>query len=117
MKIIKFAHSFFGIIPFIWFSCFLLILTIGIVHFGYVPKEGNPVDPYKLGLDWLSIIITIFSFIAYISFYLWILISIIILLKREKLFNKISTILFIIGVSGFFIFKYLFPEVFGWVLD
>ncbi len=41
----------------------------------------------------------------------------IIFFKEKNLFSRITTILFIIGVAGFFVFKYLFPDVFGWVLD
>lgn len=118
MRLTKLIHSFLGVIPFIWFITFLIMLFIGISHFGFVPKEGNPVDPYKLGLDWLSVVITICSAFAYIAFFLWIGLGItIIFLRKKGSFNKTTTILFIIGVSGFLIFKYLYPEVFGWVLD
>jgi hypothetical protein len=119
MRLLKFIHSFLGIIPFIWLTCFLVMLLIGIIHFGYIPKEGNPVDPYKLGLDWLSVIITICSVCAYIAFYLWIALCVVLIIffKGKELINRNTTILFIIGMSGFFIFKYLFSEVFRWVLD
>ena len=119
MKLIKIIHSFLAILPFAWFVCFLIILFAGIIHFGYVPIEGNLVDPYKLGLDWLSIILTIFSVGAYMAFYLWIAMSVvfIIFFKGQKLLNRTTTILFVIGISGFFIFKYFFPGVSGWVLD
>lgn len=119
MRVIKFIHSFLGLIPFVWLISFLIILFIGIIHFGYVPKEGNPVDPYKLGLDWLTIIMTICFVGAYIAFYLWIILSVIIftLIKKRQVFNKVTTVMFFIGVLGFFIFRYLFPSVWGWVLD
>jgi len=119
MKLIKITHSFLAIIPFAWFVCFLIILFAGIIHFGYVPKEGNPVDPYKLGLDWLSMILTICSVGAYMAFYLWTAMSLIFMafFRSKKLLNRNTTILFTIGVAGFFLFKYLFPDVFGWVLD
>lgn len=119
MKLIKIIHSFLAILPFAWSVCFLIILFAGIIHFGYVPIEGNPVDPYKLGLDWLSIILTIFSVGAYMAFYLWIAMSVafIFFFKSKNLLNTSTTILFVIGVTVFFIFKYLLPGVFGWVLD
>jgi len=119
MKGIKIAHSVLGIIPFIWFVSFLLILLIGIFHFGYIPKYGNSVDPYALNLRNLSLFSFLCGFLAYIAFYTWIGMSIIFLLffKKKFSFNKTTTILFIIGVLGFFIFKYLFSDVFAWVID
>ncbi len=66
MRLIKKIHSFLGLLPFIWLVFFLLLLLIGTLHFGYAPKEGNPVDPYELGLDWLSVIITIYAVFALI---------------------------------------------------
>ncbi len=119
MKIIKSIHSILGIIPFIWFLSFLLILIIGITHFGYIPKEGNAVDPTALGLYWLNAFCVLFGIVAYLAFYSWILMSIILIIFfREKYtFNKTATCLFIISILGFFVFRYGFPGVFGWVLD
>jgi hypothetical protein len=119
MRLIKFVHSFLGLIPFVWFITFLIMLFSGISYFGYVPKEGNPVDPHKLGLDWLTLFITLCSVAGFIAFFLWIVMSIafIIFFRKKNSFNKVTTILFVIGVSGFFIFRYIFPDVFGWVLD
>ena len=119
MKTIKSIHSILGIIPFIWFLSFLLILIIGIIHFGYIPKEGNPVDPYKLGLDLLNIFCGLCGVFAYVAFYLWMLMSIILIIffRKKYTFNKTATFLFIISVLGFFVFRYGFPDVFGWVLD
>lgn len=119
MRYIRLFHSILGIIPFIWFLSFLLILTMGIIHIGYVPKYGNPIDPYALNLDVISYLHFIFGLCAYLAFYLWIGMSIILVIffKKKFSFHRASTILFIIGVSGFFIFRYIFPDVFGWILD
>ena len=99
MKYIKMLHSFLGILPFIWFVSFLLILLIGIFHFGYIPKYGNSVDPDALNLRYLSLFSFFCGFLAYIAFYIWIGMSIIFLLffKKKFSFNKTTTILFIIG--------------------
>lgn len=119
MKTIKSIHSILGIIPFIWFLSFLLILIIGIAHFGYIPEEGNIVDPTALGLYWLNVFCVLFGIAAYLAFYSWILMSIILIIffRKKYTFNKTVTFLFIISVLGFFVFRYGFPEVFGWVLD
>ena len=119
MKYIKILHSFLGILPFIWFLSFLIILAIGIIHFGYLPKYGNLVDPYALNIRYLSLFSFFCGLCAYVAFYLWIVMSIIFItfLRKEFSFNRTTTILFIIGVLGFFVFRYLFSDVFAWVID
>ena len=72
----------------------------------------------KMMLIKLTIILTVLSLCSYLAFFLWIVIGIcFIFFKSKDLFNRATTILFIIGVLGFFIFRYIFPDVFGWVLD
>lgn len=119
MKILKIVHSTLAIVPFIWLLSFLYILIVGIIHFGYIPHEGNPVDPYKLGLDNLNMFVGIMLGVSLLTTILWVLISIVctVFLRGKFSLNKISTILFFIGVFGFLIFRYIFPDVFGWVLD
>jgi hypothetical protein len=119
MKYIKLLHKVLGVIPFIWFISFLLILLIGTINLGYVPKYGNLIDPYALNIDILSSLHVFCAFLAYIAFYLWLTLSAIFLVffKKEFSLNKLSTVLFIIGVVGFFIFKYIFTDVFLWVVD
>lgn len=119
MKYIKLIHSFLGILPFVWFVSFLLILSIGFIHFGAMPKYGNLVDPYALNLRYLSLFSFFCGFLAYLAFYLWLGMSIIFIVffKKKYTFNKTTSILFFIGVFGFFLFKYLFTDAFAWVID
>ena len=119
MKDYKTLHTVLGIIPLAWFISFLLILLIGTIHFGYVPEYGNPIVPYALHLDFLSIIHFILGVFAYLVFFPWILLTIHLIFSYNKqmCLNKLSVILFSIGVSGFFIFKYLLTDNFAWVMD
>lgn len=45
------------------------MLFIGIIHFGYIPSEGNLTDPYKLGIDWLTLILKVFFVGGYLAFF------------------------------------------------
>ena len=119
MKIVKIIHSILAILPFVWFITFLLQLVIGIIHFKAIPKEYLFDDPSSMGLDKLGLFSTLCILAAVPAFFLWILMSIILLIffRKQYSFNKPATILFFIGVAGFFIFRDGFPEVFGWVLD
>jgi hypothetical protein len=119
MKYIKTLHTTLGIIPFIWFIFFLTMVIIGTIYFGNIPKYGNPIDPYALGLDWINIFEAFFSVLGIISFFLWPLLTIIlyIFFRNKIILNKLSIILFIIGIVGFFVFKYGFTETFLWVAD
>ena len=119
MKYIKILHTALCIIPFIWFVLFLIILIIGTIHFGEIPKYGNLTDPYALDLDKISLVEALFSFLGYLSFFLWPLLTAIIYIffRNKIIMNKLSIILFIIGIVGFFIFRYGFSETFLWVVD
>lgn len=118
MKALKIIHSILGIIPFLWFMSFITILAIGMIKLGHVPKYGNPLDPTSLNMNVLSVFSFLCGLCAYISFYLWIGMSLILLFFRSNYsFHKLNTVLFFIGVGGFFVFKYLFPDVFAWVID
>lgn len=119
MKYIKILHTALGIIPFAWLCSLLLILFIGVFHFGYVPKYGNPVDPYALGLDWIYSFEVWLALFGFISFFVWPVLTVIlyIFFKNKIVMNKLSIILFIIGIAGFFIFRYGFSETFLWVVD
>jgi hypothetical protein len=119
MRIVRLILAFLGLIPFIWFVAFLVTLSIGIIKLGYIPQEGDLNDPYKLGLDWINIFLGIWGLFAYLAFYVWIItaISFFAYFRDKKMFNRKATVLFIIAVAGVLIFEYLFPGVFGWVLD
>jgi hypothetical protein len=119
MKYIKILHTALGIIPFAWLISFLIMLIIGTIHFGYVPKYGNPIDPYALGLDWINIIELWLGFLGYLSFFIWpLLTAILYIFFRNKItLNKLSMLMFFIGITGFFIFRYGFSEAFLWVVD
>jgi hypothetical protein len=119
MKFIKLLHIILGIIPFLWLISFLVILTIGTIHFGYIPKAGNPVDPYALGLDSINRFEVGLVLLSFIAFFLYIPLTILlyILSKQKANPNNLSLILFTIGVGGFLIFRYIFTDVFLWVAD
>ena len=119
MKYIKILHTALGIIPFVWFVLFLIILIAGTIHFGEIPKLGFAKDPYALGLDKLSIIEALFSFLGYLSFFIWpLLTAILYVFFRNKIkLNKLSMVMFFIGITGFFIFRYGFSETFLWIVD
>ena len=104
MKFVRILHALLGIIPFLWFISFLYVLVKGIFYLGYIPKYGNPVDPYELGLvDWVYDIEVWLTVLSFMSFFLWILITgVIYLFFRDKVaFNKASVILFMVGIGGF----------------
>ena len=119
MKYIKTLHTALGIIPFVWFVLFLIILIAGTIHFGEIPKLGYAQDPYALGLEKLSIIEALFSFLGYLSFFMWpLLTAILYVFFRNKIkLNKLSMVMFFIGITGFFIFRYGFSETFLWIVD
>ena len=119
MKLLKLIHSSLGVMPFVWFMLFLSILMVGTIHLGYIPKYGNHIDPDALNISTLSTIHLISAFFAYLAFYLWILISIIMkyYFKMNFSLNRITTIFFFIGVLGFFVFKFIFKQYFLWVMD
>ena len=116
MKAIKLFHIILGSIPFAWLISFLLMLIIGTIHFGYIPRYGNIVDPYSLGLGWINIIEVALFFLSFLSFFLWPIFSAILFFNKEAL-SKISIIMYLVGVSSFFIFKYIFTSAFEWVMD
>lgn len=119
MKYFRILHKIFGVIPFVWFSVFLMILMIGIFKLRSLPKYGYSDDPNSLGIDLLSRIHLISAVSAYVAYYLWLVFTIcwIAFFKKKFFIHKPSTILFFIGISGFFVFKYFFPEIFKWVMD
>jgi len=119
MKYFKILHTVLGIIPFAWLCSLLLILFIGICHFGYVPQSGNPVDPYSLGLDWIYSFEVWLGLFGFLSFFLWPLVTVMlhIFYRNMIVFNKLSVILFLVGTIGFFVFRYGFTAIFLWVAD
>ncbi len=113
MKLLKLIHWIISLIPFIWFVTFLIQVLIGIIHFKTIPREYVQTDPYSiglLGLNYFSIILLMLSFLAVPA---WFIISILILVINKKSFPKISSLLFAIGVAGYFLFAFEFPDVFG----
>jgi hypothetical protein len=119
MKFFKLLHIALSIIPFAWLCSLLLILVIGVFHFGYIPKYGNPIDPYALGLDWIYFFEVWLALLSFLSFFTWPLLTVMmyLLFKDKFAWNKLSIVFFITGIVGFFIFKYGFPETFLWVVD
>jgi hypothetical protein len=118
MKFIKILHAFFGIIPFAWLLSFLTILLIATIHFGYIPKYGNPIDPSALGLDQIEYVEVILAFCAFISFFIWTFLSLIFIFFKSKIqLSKLPIFLFVIGVCGFFVLRYEFTDIFLWVVD
>ena len=119
MKYIKQFHTILGIVPFVWFISFLSILIIGTIKLGYIPEYGNIIDPEALKIKTLGLFHFLFFMAAYCSFYLWIIFSIVlvVLYKRRFIPNTLSLILFLIGVLGYFIFKFVFSKNFLWVFD
>lgn len=117
MKAAKYIHIAMASVPLIWFVTFLLQLVAGIIHFKTIPAEYVQSDPCSLGLCWLNLISGILLFCTIFMIPAWIVVGLIIWAIDKKLPDKLSSILFFTGVTGFFLFKYFFPEVFGWVLD
>jgi len=97
----------------------MLILIFGTIRLGYIPNYGNVNDPYSLNLEPLTSLHSFISLPAFLSFFLWIAFGIVLFLFFKDSFslNKLTTVLFLIGVSSFFILKYLFPGQFLWVMD
>ncbi|MGG9962509.1 hypothetical protein [Ferruginibacter sp. SUN106] len=112
-------HSFLGIIPLVWFLSFLSILAIGTFKLGYIPQYGNPVDPDTLHIGGLELLHSILFMMSIIAFFGWITVTIILLsfYKNSFVFNKTALVLFAIGVTGFLVFKYVFPGFGAWVFD
>jgi hypothetical protein len=112
-------HSFLGIIPFVWLLSFLTILTIGTFRLGYVPQYGNVVDPYALHIGVLELLHNILFVVSIIAFFGWISVTIILFSfhKGSFVLNKTALVLFIIAVTGFIIFQYVFPGIGAWVFD
>lgn len=119
MKTIKVIHSILGTIPFIWLILFLIVLVTGSFSIGHMPEYGDPIDPGSFNIRSLSFMHFVFYILSFISFFLWIIITTIVLMFfRKKIYlQKIPTVLFITGVAGFFIFKYAFTDNFLWVFD
>lgn len=118
MKVIKAIQTILGYIPFIWFIFFVIILLIGTLKLGYVPKYGNVIDPYALNLELLSIIHVITATLSYLAVFVWILLTgILIILKRQIIINRTSFVFLLIGLVGFIIFKFFFTQIFLWVFD
>jgi hypothetical protein len=119
MRILKIFQTIIGVIPFIWFTLFLIILVGGLIHLGEIPKYGNILDPDALGFGKLSYYEAIFIILSFISFFLWFIITVVIyVFFKEKIkLNKLSLFLFLIGIGGFFLFRYVFTEQFLWVVD
>jgi hypothetical protein len=116
-KIFKILHSILGIIPFLWFLAFLMIILLGTIKLGYVPKYGNIIDPYALKIGAITKAHFFLGISALLAFYIWLVMSAIFFFIKGFSFNKITTILFFVGVIGYLTFKYLFPNVFAWVMD
>lgn len=118
-NIIRRIHAVTGIIPFAWLLVFLSFLVIGTFQLGYIPTYGKAGDPNSLGLDWLSAIHTILFMLATLSSVTWLIITLVWLIEmRGKMSpNRLSVILFLFGVAGFFLFRYALTGYFEWVLD
>jgi hypothetical protein len=118
MKSIQILHTIAGIIPFAWLLLFLAILGIGTVHLGYIPQYGNHIDPDSLNIHFLGFLHMIFGLLGTASTCVWVTLAAIMISSTPKIaLRKIPTILFFIGVGGFFLFKYAFTEQFLWVFD
>jgi hypothetical protein len=112
-------HTILGIVPFAWLLLFLSILAVGTFKLGYVPAYGNRIDPGDLHINLLLVIHAVCLVLAVFAVIGWMILSFILysFYKGYSMFNKITWRLFIIGITGFFIFKYLFPGTFAWVLN
>jgi hypothetical protein len=119
MKYYKLLHRILGVFPLIWFVTFLTVVVTGVVRLRHIPIYGKSPDPYSLEINILGRIHLIAGLLAYVAFFLWLLLFIFGLFFFRKKFSldKLSTIFFFIGVIGFFVFKYIFTGVFQWVLD
>ncbi|OYU95574.1 MAG: hypothetical protein CFE21_10550 [Bacteroidetes bacterium B1(2017)] len=119
MKYTKYIHTTLGIIPFFWFISFLTMIIIGTIKLGSIPKYGNHIDPYALGLDSLNLIEVVLSILGLFSFILWLVLTPILyyFFKNKTSLNKSSIVLCIIGVLGFIVFRFIFTETFLWVVD
>jgi hypothetical protein len=119
MKYVKTIYTILGVIPFLWLVSFVTILCVGTIRLGYIPKYGNRIDPDALNINFLSLVQAILAILAYIAFFLWIVItSLLVSYFRKKITpNRVSIYLFLIGVISFFILKYIFTEYFLWVED
>lgn len=106
--------------PFAWLLSSLLILSVATIILGYVPKYGNPVDPYTLGLDLVTRIHLLLFCVGIFSACLWPFFTIqMVVASGFKTFseNKIPVLLFISGLVGYLLFAFTMNPYFSWIMD
>ena len=119
MESIKSINRYICYIPFVWVVSFFTILLFGILTLAKIPVYGIDQDPYSLSLDWLSTIGTIASLFSYFTIPTNVFLTIHLLVNKAN-FTRIDKIaLLVLGCSilCFFLLKYVFTNVFNWVLD
>ncbi len=116
----KTLYTCISFVPFAWFLSFLTILAVATFKLGYVPKCGNPIDPYLLGLDLLSLIHLLLLCATFFAVFLWPFITIeTINVSGFRAFheNRFQILFFAIGVGGCLIVRTAFGPYIAWVLD
>lgn len=116
---IKVLHTVIGFIPFVWLVVFLTILGVGTISLGYIPEYGNKIDPSALSLDFLGYFNFIFWVLGFIGFWFWIVLTMVMIVffKVKITTIKTSTIFFIVGATGYFLFNNVYTANFLWVFD
>lgn len=119
MKDLNIIHKVLGVVPVIW----LLLITSYVIRasliLGHIPVYGIDPDPFSLKFNIHGMICFIFFVLGYFSFWLWLIVGLIIFVLRngKPKFNIVCTICFILGVAGFFILKYGWNSLFAWIMD
>lgn len=115
----KKIHSFLSFLPAVWFCLFFLGITIAAIKYGHFPKYGVDPDPTASNLSILEFTSFLVALIAYLGFYCWILVSIVLLInfKSNKAVITRNSIIYGCSLFLFFLIKYGFQSQFAWFVD
>jgi hypothetical protein len=119
MKDLKIIHFILSLIPFTWLILFLYVLVTGTVYLGYIPAEGDLTDPSAIGMNGLTTLIGVGVLFVIAASVLWFAIAFILLKESQSKpkLGRLSVVLYIIGLAGFMLFRFILTGHFGWVLD
>ncbi|MGZ5242569.1 MAG: hypothetical protein ACXWEY_01160 [Bacteroidia bacterium] len=116
---LKIVLRIFAIIPFIWIGSELLMILIGTIAVGHIPKYGVDPDPSSLNLIILnlSLMFGLMLNICVLPFWVLILLHLIInrvQFSRNEYFSFLSMVL---GITVFLIHRVYHPKIMDWVTD
>ncbi len=109
-----------GYVPFVWLLLFIMEVVLYSIYLGQIPYYGLRQDPYSIPqYNFLHIAEFLVLLISIPSVIVWAVVNVLgfLTFRKNYTLDKWSTWVYFIGLAGFFVFYFAFPEIFLWVRD